>query len=215
MRCVDDALSGMARGAQDEERMNEILTLRHPGEIEDIKHEYAKLCRDKKTGHVDKNALWNDVCSDTGFKYEEFLKCMLDRTGYFAFLAYDAMHRAGMGTGLGTNDGRLIAIFGALNRDNASLEAIIDQFQDPFGSGWKEKLERQVMLPDIQEVKAAYVELWDRGFGVNEARKTMERSIDEDCGKIFSAGFREILLAFIRERVRADLPPRAPQHTAG
>ena len=62
-----DSLTGVGT---DEERLNEILTGRHPGQVEDIKAEYLKL-GDNVT---DQETLWDTVCSDTTFKYERFLK---------------------------------------------------------------------------------------------------------------------------------------------
>eukprot|EP01044_Picomonas_judraskeda_P002707 COSAG03_NODE_202_length_10693_cov_87.311497_1_plen_128_part_10 len=80
-----DALQGIGT---DEERLNEILTGRHPGQVEEIKAEYLKL-----GDNADKQqTLWDAVCADTTFKYERFLKSMLDRAGFLAFLCYEAMH---------------------------------------------------------------------------------------------------------------------------
>ena len=62
-----DSLTGVGT---DEERLNEILTGRHPGQVEDIKAEYLKL-GDNVT---EQETLWDAVCSDTTFKYERFLK---------------------------------------------------------------------------------------------------------------------------------------------
>ena len=120
------------RCLQDEERLNEILTTRHPGQIADLIVAY-----NKRGKGVDN--LWADVCGDTSFKYESFLKCMLNRAGYFAYLAYEAMHGSkydptGL-SGWGTNEKILIAILGSLNRDNASLHMVLEKFQDPFGTG--------------------------------------------------------------------------------
>ena len=78
-----DALQGIGT---DEERLNEIITGRHPGQIEDIKAAFLKLSKNDK-----QESLWDAVCSDTTFKYERFLKSMLDRAGFLAFLCYEAM----------------------------------------------------------------------------------------------------------------------------
>jgi hypothetical protein len=80
-----DAISGVGT---DEERLNEILTGRHPGQVEDIKKEYLKLGKNSDK----QESLWDAVCGDTSFKYERFLKSMLDRAGFLAMLCYTAMH---------------------------------------------------------------------------------------------------------------------------
>ena len=57
-----DALTGVGT---DEERLNEILTGRHPGQIEDIKAEYLQLGDNAEK----QQTLWDAVCADTEFKY--------------------------------------------------------------------------------------------------------------------------------------------------
>lgn len=159
-----DALKGVGT---DEERMNEILTGRHPGQVEDIKAEYLKL-GDNVT---DQESLWDAVMGDTTFKYERFLKSMLDRGGFLAFLCYEAMHGnkydfTGV-TGVGTNEDMLIRVLLSVNRDNDGVKTVLKEYDDSFDVGWKEDLERLAHLPDVEDIKSAFPRLSALGFGCN------------------------------------------------
>jgi hypothetical protein len=159
-----DAITGVGT---DEERLNEILTGRHPGQVEEIKKEYMKL----GDNAVDQQSLWDAVCGDTSFKYERFLKSMLDRAGFLAFLCYEAMHAqkydfTGI-SGVGTNEDMLIRVLLSVNRDNDGVKSVLAGYDDSFDVGWKEDLERLAHLPDIEDIKSSYPRLAALGFGIN------------------------------------------------
>ena len=167
-----DALTGVGT---DEERLNEIITGRHPGQVEEIKAEYQKLPANEK-----QESLWDAVCSDTTFKYERFLKSMLDRAGFLAFLCYEAMKGnrydfTGI-TGIGTNEDMLIRILMSVNRDNDGVKEVIKCFDDNFDTGWKEELQRLAHLPDIEDIKHAYPRLSALGFAVRKLRLRRAKS---------------------------------------
>ena len=171
-----DALQGIGT---DEERLNEILTGRHPGQVEEIKAEYLKL-----GDNADKQqTLWDAVCADTTFKYERFLKSMLDRAGFLAFLCYEAMHGnkydfTGV-TGIGTNEDMLIRVLLSVNRDNDGVKEVIRQYDDNFDTGWKEELQRLAHLPDVEDIKSSYPRLSALGFGVNAGNEETKQAAAE------------------------------------
>ena len=159
-----DALTGVGT---DEERLNEILTGRHPGQVEDIKAEYLQLGDNAEK----QQTLWDAVCADTEFKYERFLKSMLDRAGFLAFLCYEAMFGSKYDithlSGLGTKDKLLFRVLLSVNRDNDGVKQVLSEYDDAFDVGWKEDLERLAHLPDIEDIKCAYPRLDALGFGCN------------------------------------------------
>jgi hypothetical protein len=79
-----EALDGLGTN---EESMNEILCTRHQGQVDQLEEMYLDLPQ-----NLEKKSLWKHVLSDTSFKYERFLKSMLDRAGFLAMLCYTAMH---------------------------------------------------------------------------------------------------------------------------
>ena len=172
-----DALQGIGT---DEERLNEILTGRHPGQVEEIKAEYLKL-----GDNADKQqTLWDAVCADTTFKYERFLKSMLDRAGFLAFLCYEAMHGnkydfTGV-TGIGTNEDMLIRVLLSVNRDNDGVKEVLRTFDDNFDIGWKEELQRLAHQPDIEEIKSSYPRLSALGFGVNAGNEETRAAAQQE-----------------------------------
>ena len=172
-----DAIQGIGT---DEERLNEILTGRHPGQIEELKKEYLKL----GDNAVDQESLWDAICGDTAFKYERFLKSMLDRAGFLAFLCYEAMHGnkydfTGV-TGIGTDEDMLIRVLLSVNRDNDGVKEVLRSYDDNFDTGWKEDLQRLAHLPDIEDIKSSYPRLHALGFGVNAGdEETRQSSADE------------------------------------
>jgi hypothetical protein len=186
--CLDaevlwDALQGVGT---DEERLNEIITGRHPGQIEEIKTEYQKLSKNDK-----QESLWDAICSDTTFKYERFLKSMLDRAGFLAFLCYEAMKGnrydfTGV-TGIGTNEDMLIRILMSVNRDNDGVKEVIKTFDDNFDTGWKEELQRLAHLPDIEDIKHAYPRLSALGFAVNEGDEESQTTAREEWTPVNNA----------------------------
>ena len=187
-----DALDGIGT---DEERMNEIITMRHPEQVEEIERAFENLKENK-----DKKSLWDAVCGDTSFKYELFLKAMLDRAGYLAFQCYEAMHGESWdATGissLGTNEQRLIRILCAVNKDNDGIKSVLKAYKDPFDQGWREDIERMAHLPDMEDIVAAYPKLHERGWGVNEDGKTLKESIESET----SFDFRQTLLWMIKDK---------------
>ena len=76
-----DALDGLGT---DEERLNEILTTRNPGQVREMVREYPLLEKNTST-----RSLWDHVCSDTTFKYERLLKAKIDPAGMLAFSMCD------------------------------------------------------------------------------------------------------------------------------
>ena len=172
-----DAITGVGT---DEERLNEILTGRHPGQVEEIKKEYMKL----GDNAVDQQSLWDAVCGDTSFKYERFLKSMLDRAGFLAFLCYEAMHAqkydfTGI-SGVGTNEDMLIRVLLSVNRDNDGVKSVLKSYDDSFDVGWKEELQRLAHLPDIEDIKSSYPRLGALGFGVNFGDEDSQEKAKED-----------------------------------
>lgn len=172
-----DAIVGIGT---DEERLNEILTGRHPGQIELIKKEYLKLEQNQEN----QETLWDAVCADTTFKYERFLKSMLDPAGFLAFLCYEAMHGnrydfTGI-TGIGTNEDMLIRVLLSVNRDNDGVKSVLKMYDDNFDIGWKEELERLAHQPDIEDIKACYPRLEALGFAVNGGNEdTKQKAANE------------------------------------
>ena len=76
-----DALDGLGT---DEERLNEILTTRNPGQVKEMAREYPLLLKNKSG-----RSLWDHVCGDTTFKYERLLKAKIDPAGMLAFSMCD------------------------------------------------------------------------------------------------------------------------------
>ena len=62
------------------------------GEIEALIKSYSD--RGIKAGKAPKD-LWTDIGGDTSFKYEEFMKCMVDRSAYLAYCCWDAIAGTG------------------------------------------------------------------------------------------------------------------------
>ena len=171
-----EALSGIGT---DEERLNEILTTRHPGQIKDLVAAYNE--------HEGTGDLWDDVCDDTSFKYERLLKCIMDRAAFFASLCFEAID------GAGTDEELIMSVLSALNRDNSGIHEVLSSFEDPFSLGWKDLLQRQCLLPDLQELQQAYVELDQRGYqGMNPKRVSMVEHIKSDF-----SGDAEMMILFL------------------
>jgi len=187
-----DAFDGIGT---DEERVNEILATRHPGQVEDMKAAFLTLDENK-----DQKTLFDVVCGDTSFKYEKFLKCMLDRAGFIASLCYEAMHGNKYDftnvSAIGTRDKVLVRLLLSINKDNDGIKNLLTEYHDPWDQGWREDLERMAHLPDIEDVVAAYPELEARGFGVNSDCKTLAESIESEA----SFDYKATLLWLIKDK---------------
>eukprot|EP01049_Picozoa_sp_SAG25_P004979 SAG25_NODE_327_length_9727_cov_5.510283_3_plen_498_part_00 len=187
-----EALDGLGTN---EEALNEILCTRHQGQVDQLEEMYVDL-----EENTDKKTLWSHVISDTSFKYERFLKSMLNRAGFLAMLCYTAMHgkrydATGI-TGIGTDEEKLIRVLLSVNRYNDGIKGVLHDYNDPFDQGWREDLERFAHLPDIQDIVDAYPKLYELGFGVNEECKTLAESIDGDT----SFSFKKMLLHLIKDK---------------
>ena len=187
-----EALDGIGTS---EERMNEILCTRHQAQVDALEELYPALPE-----NADGRSLWDDICGDTTFKYERFLKAMLNRAGYLAFVCWTAIHGSKYDatgiTGLGTNEELLVRTLLSVNRDNDGIKGLLHTYPDPYNQGWREDLERFAHLPDIEDIVAAYPKLWELGFGVNEDGKTLRESIDGDT----SWHFKDMLMMLITDK---------------
>jgi len=181
-QCIHDAVDGIGT---DEQRLNEICSSRGPLQMEEIKRKYGQLYPGK--------TLEEDVKGDTSFSYKKSLMAMMDRADFIADVCYESIHGhlsdpTGLSS-LGTDEEQLIRMLASISRDNSALRYELRHYDDHFGEGWKEEMQWIACMPDIQDVKAAYVRKY---------RCTLEKSIEGDTH--FQPYFRKTLIFMLKDK---------------
>lgn len=128
----------------DDNELREILVTRSAASIRKMSEAYeAKY--DKK--------LADAIAGETTFNYKLLTVALTDRAVFIAERLQDAVKNAG------TDDDRLARILSSIPRSNARGLSFTTNYADHFHEGWAAELEDDFSMPDLQAVKAAYLQL--------------------------------------------------------
>eukprot|EP01006_Ploeotia_vitrea_P063554 TRINITY_DN85770_c0_g1_i1.p1 TRINITY_DN85770_c0_g1~~TRINITY_DN85770_c0_g1_i1.p1 ORF type:complete len:522 (-),score=243.59 TRINITY_DN85770_c0_g1_i1:88-1527(-) len=165
---IFDSIDGP--GTADDE-LREVMTTCSPAEMHEIQEAYEQEY---------KKSLVKDVQGDTSFNYQKIMLAILNPADFLAIRLNKGLKR------VGTDDGRLIRILTSVPRSNYAYRKIMEDFEDHFNTGWRDELEFEATLPDLQDVKRSYQRL----FG---------RSLAEDVKRDTSGNFRKAMLTLLRD----------------
>jgi Annexin len=147
------AIEGMGT---DDDQLRELVATRSQLELEQIAAVYT----------VKYNVtLQSDIRGDTSFNYRQALLACVDRADFLAARIHDAME------GVGTDDSRVIRILTSVPRSNRELRNVTYGYQDHYRLGLKDEIIKEISMPDLQDLKIAYMKKYGRPLAVDISKE--------------------------------------------
>jgi len=171
----------MYRLDTNDDELIDIITTRSYKELKDIEIFYQQKYS---------RTLQQDIIGDTSFRYKHTLLACVNRERNLAERLNKAFHHP-----LGEDDDRIMRILLGLPRDNSIYREMVEEIEDPFNIGLNEQMRHECYMPDIQDLKKAYQQM----YGIS-----IEQEVKNNSNMGFIKNFRDMCLLVLESPYKSD-----------